>query len=44
MALIRCPDCGNLVSSEAPFCIHCGAPILVKKIAIYEALKKQEKK
>ena len=27
MALMVCPDCGERVSSRAPACIHCGAPI-----------------
>ena len=27
MALIRCPECGQSVSSEAPACPHCGYPI-----------------
>jgi zinc-ribbon domain len=27
MALIRCPDCGNEVSDQAPACPKCGKPI-----------------
>ncbi len=27
MALVKCPDCGNDVSSEAPACVKCGRPI-----------------
>ncbi len=27
MALIRCPECKNVVSSEAVSCPHCGFPI-----------------
>lgn len=27
MALIKCPECGKSVSSEAPSCPHCGYPI-----------------
>lgn len=27
MALIKCPDCGKEVSSNALTCIHCGCPI-----------------
>jgi uncharacterized membrane protein YvbJ len=27
MALIDCPDCGKQVSSNAPTCPNCGAPI-----------------
>jgi predicted RNA-binding Zn-ribbon protein involved in translation (DUF1610 family) len=29
MALERCPDCGEQVSSSAPACPHCGRPIAV---------------
>ena len=27
MALIKCRECGNEVSSEAPACPHCGIPV-----------------
>ena len=27
MALIKCRECGKVVSSEAPFCPHCGLPV-----------------
>ena len=27
MALIKCPECGNMVSDKATECIHCGAPL-----------------
>ena len=27
MALVKCPECGKEVSSEAPTCPHCGRPI-----------------
>jgi len=27
MSLVKCPDCGNEVSSEAPACVRCGRPI-----------------
>lgn len=27
MALIKCPDCGNNISSNATVCIHCGRPM-----------------
>lgn len=33
MALIKCPECGKNVSSEAPACPHCGYPIKKKEIA-----------
>ena len=31
MAMITCPECGNMISDKAPHCIHCGAPIQVDK-------------
>ncbi len=27
MALIKCPDCGQMVSDRAKACIHCGCPL-----------------
>lgn len=27
MALIKCPECGNMISTMAKVCIHCGCPI-----------------
>ena len=27
MALINCPECGKLISEQAPTCPHCGAPV-----------------
>ena len=27
MALIKCPECGSMVSNQAKNCIHCGYPI-----------------
>jgi len=27
MALLKCPDCGNDVSDQAPACPHCGRPL-----------------
>lgn len=38
MALIKCPECGNTVSSEATVCIHCGYGI---KKAVEEARKQE---
>lgn len=32
MALINCPDCGREVSSNAPACPSCGAPIQAQTI------------
>lgn len=31
MAIINCPECGNMVSDKAVSCIHCGAPLHVNK-------------
>ena len=28
MAMIRCPECGGMVSDEVDICIHCGKPKL----------------
>ncbi len=27
MALIKCPECGQEVSDQAPVCVHCGYPL-----------------
>lgn len=27
MALIKCPECGQMVSDKAAACIHCGTPL-----------------
>jgi hypothetical protein len=37
MALIKCKDCGEMVSENAAICIHCGCPIKTEesKIMIY---------
>ena len=29
MAMIKCPECGNMISDKAPTCIHCGAPLQI---------------
>ena len=31
MAMIKCPECENMVSDKAANCIHCGTPLQVKK-------------
>ncbi len=31
MAMIKCPECGNMISDKAPTCIHCGSPLLINK-------------
>jgi len=31
MAMIKCPECGNMVSDKAPSCIHCGVPMNASK-------------
>lgn len=38
MALIRCPECHNDVSDQAPTCPHCGCPI--KKETYYSTMEK----
>lgn len=32
MALIKCPECGKEISSEAEHCIHCGFPLKKKQV------------
>ena len=34
MALIKCPECGNMISSNAAACPQCGNPIPKKKIPV----------
>ncbi len=49
MALLRCPECGKEISSEAKNCMHCGLPITEKKLetarhlALYYQMEQQEK-
>lgn len=31
MALIKCIDCGKMISDHAPACIHCGCPISISQ-------------
>ena len=31
MALIKCPECGQMVSDKAKACIHCGAPLIAEE-------------
>ena len=33
MALVKCPECGNAVSTEAPACPSCGFPVSAKVAA-----------
>jgi len=33
MALVKCPECGNAVSAEAPACPSCGYPVAAKLAA-----------
>ena len=40
MALIKCPECGTEVSSEAEFCPKCGYPIKAKMSDKQEQNKK----
>lgn len=37
MALMKCPDCGVDVSTEAPACLKCGRPIAVPTIGAWRA-------
>lgn len=37
MALIKCPDCGADVSTEAPACLKCGRPIAPPTIGAWRA-------
>ena len=30
MSLVKCPECGQMVSDKSPNCIHCGSPISKK--------------
>lgn len=34
MALIKCPECGNAVSSLAPMCPSCGYPVAAQETAV----------
>lgn len=34
MALIKCPECGHDVSSEAKNCPNCGYPIAEKNLCV----------
>lgn len=27
MALIKCPECGKMISDKAQFCVECGYPV-----------------
>lgn len=27
MALIKCPECGKMISDKAQFCVECGCPV-----------------
>lgn len=31
MALIKCSECGNMISDKSESCVHCGAPIELKE-------------
>ncbi len=38
MALIKCPECGKMISDKAEFCVECGYPVDL----ILEELSEQE--
>ncbi len=50
MALIKCPECGKEISSEAQACLQCGHPIATtfqtefKKALVQQAVAQQQKK
>jgi hypothetical protein len=50
MALIKCPECGKEISSEAQACVECGHPLTLtfqaafKKVALEQAVARQQKK
>jgi hypothetical protein len=50
MALIKCPECGKEISSEAQACVQCGHPLptsfeaAFKKVAVQQAAARQQKK
>ena len=31
MAMIKCPECGNMISDKGTNCVHCGTPLQVDK-------------
>ncbi len=39
MAMIKCPECGNMVSDQAQNCIHCGFPLHANKTVKIKILK-----
>ena len=39
MAMIKCPECGNMVSDKAPSCIHCGVPLHISKTVKIKLLR-----
>ena len=45
MALIKCVDCGNMISDSSEICIHCGCPTkksipIEEFVVVNAALKK----
>ena len=36
MALINCPECKNMISEYAAFCVHCGYPLNPQKPIVHE--------
>ena len=36
MALINCPECGNMISEYAAYCVHCGYPLNPDEHIIHE--------
>ena len=40
MALIKCPECGREISSQAKQCIHCGYPLEENESELYDVIYK----
>lgn len=43
MALIKCPDCGKMISDSATMCIGCGRPMKHKEKSLREIIESKPK-
>lgn len=43
MAIVKCSECGNDVSTKADKCVHCGAPVQAIEETVAAPEKKEEK-
>lgn len=43
MALIKCPDCGKMISDKSTMCIGCGRPMKQKEKSLREILESKPK-